>query len=309
VGERCSDSDEQADIDNEGDAVTRDAPPSFSAAAVTAPLKSAACCLPVKPNNSPYSAAACPPSIPKSAWASMHWVQRRQALECLSAEAGTDQTRKSSARTMTVLTQSVKLPRDAPPSTSASASAVTAPLAPQYPLGCRCPSSLPTRPTLLRLALLRFQSLRGRACTGCNAARPWNVCQPRLERTEDAEEQCSDSDGLDAEHEAAPRDAPPSASASASAVTAPLASAVSASVSMPVKSSNSPYSAAACPPSIPKSAWASMHWVQRRQALERLSAEAGAVQDAEGQCSDSDGLDAEHDAAREMIRRVPLPLL
>jgi len=38
----------------------------------------------------------------------------------------------------------------------------------------------------------------------------------------------------------------------------PAPTTVSARVSMPVKSSNSPYSAAACPPSIPKSAWASM---------------------------------------------------
>jgi len=65
---------------NEGNAVPRDDPPSASADAVTAPLKSAACALPVKHSNSPYSAAACPPSIPKSEWASMHWKRRRAAI-------------------------------------------------------------------------------------------------------------------------------------------------------------------------------------------------------------------------------------
>jgi len=71
-----------------------------------------------------------------------------------------------------------------------------------------------------------------------------------------------------------PREDAPPPSVSAAALTAPLEPDVSARVSMPIKSSNSPYTAAACPPSIPKVlAWASMHWVKRRQALERLSAD------------------------------------
>lgn len=44
--------------------------------------------------NKPYCVAACPPSIPKAAWANMHWKQRRKALQRLSStvnDAGTDE--------------------------------------------------------------------------------------------------------------------------------------------------------------------------------------------------------------------------